>query len=221
MFEEEELLPLSALQHILFCPRQCALIHVEQIWIENRLTVEGKILHHRVDSGESTDRGRVSMEYSIFLRSLYLGLIGKADMVEFHLLENESDPAREKGKKERWLPFPVEYKWGRPKKDNCDRVQLCAQAICLEEMLNVEIQEGALFYGKTRRRESVPFDRDLRKEVEKAAARLHRLIESGETPKPVYNKKCDSCSFLELCLPKTIGKKTSPKNYLKKIIETL
>ena len=221
MFTEEELLPLSALQHILFCPRQCALIHVEQLWIENKLTVEGQILHHKVDSGESADRGKVRIEYSMPLRSLRLGLIGKTDVVEFHLLEKESEIAGRKKKKGKWLPFPVEYKRGRTKKDNCDRVQLCAQAMCLEEMLELEIPKGALFYGKVRRRESVFFDHDLRKEVEQAAVDLHKLINSGETPKPLYNKKCDSCSFMELCLPKTIGKRTSPKIYLKKMIESL
>jgi CRISPR-associated exonuclease Cas4 len=221
MFTEEELVPLSALQHFLFCRRQCALIHVEQIWIENKLTAEGRILHNKVDSGESADRGRMRIEYSMPLRSLMLGLIGKADVVEFHLIENQGEGAGKRGKKEQWLPFPVEYKHGKSKKDNCDRVQLCAQAMCLEEMLNIEILEGALFYGKVRRRELISFDRNLRKEVEQAASDLHRLINNGETPKPAYSKKCDSCSFIELCLPKTIGKKASTKKYLKKIIENL
>jgi len=209
MYSEEDLIPLSALQHLIFCERQCALIHVEQIWVENLFTAEGRIMHERTDTGNRESRGKVRIEFGMPLRSLRLGLIGKADVVEFHLL------------KEKWQPFPVEYKRGRPKKDNCDKVQLCAQGLCLEEMLNIEIPEGALFYGKTRRRQDVAFDRALRLETENAAKRAHELIKAGKTPKPVYSKKCDSCSFVGLCLPKTIEKNRSVKRYLKNAIQKL
>jgi CRISPR-associated exonuclease Cas4 len=145
----------------------------------------------------------------MWLRSLRLGLIGKADVVEFHrnLDFQKTGPAE-------WTPFPVEYKRGKPKKDNCDKVQLCAQALCLEEMLNVEVPCGALFYGKKRRRTDVVFDKALRQQTEDTAMRLHELIASGVTPKPVYMKKCDSCSLSKICLPKTIERKRSVKRYL-------
>ena len=149
MYSEDDLLPLSALQHLYFCERQCALIHVEQVWLENRFTAEGRIMHERVDTGKSEMRGGVRTSFAVSLRSLRLGLVGKADVVEFH--RRQSPDGRSA-----WQPFPVEYKRGRPKKDNCDKIQLCAQALCLEEMLNLRIECGALFYGKTRRRQDVP-----------------------------------------------------------------
>jgi len=211
-YSEDDLIPLSALQHLIFCERQCALIHVEQVWIENLFTAEGRIMHERADTGNRESRGNVRIEYGMPLRSLRLGLTGKADVVEFHL------SVEKKGKK-KWQPFPVEYKRGKPKKDNCDKVQLCAQALCLEEMLNIEIPKGALFYGKPRRRQDVLFDKKLRQETEKAAKQVHKLIESGQTPKPAYTKKCDSCSFVGLCLPKTIEKRRSVNHYLQNVME--
>ncbi|NVM24033.1 MAG: CRISPR-associated protein Cas4, partial [Desulfobacterales bacterium] len=119
----------------------------------------------------------------------------------------------------RWHPFPVEYKRGKPKKDNCDKVQLCGQALCLEEMLDIKIPSGALFYGKTRRRKDVDFDHALRQETESAAKRLHGLIESGLTPSPVYTPKCKSCSLFNMCLPKTVEKKHSVKQYLSRALQ--
>ncbi len=208
MFTENDLLPVSALQHLHFCPRQCALIHVEQAWVENRYTAEGRILHERPDKGKSERRGKMKIERDVALRSFRLGLVGKADVVEFHL-SNEKV----------WQPFPVEYKRGRPKKNNCDRVQLCAQAICLEEMLGVDVDQGALFYGKTRRRQDVVFDSKIRKETENLAAELHQLIRREQTPKAVYSKKCDSCSFLNQCLPKQFNNQKSVKDYLTRMIE--
>ena len=214
MYSEDDLIPLSALQHILFCKRQCALIHIEQTWIENVFTAEGRIMHDRVDNGGKESRGDVRIAYALLLKSLRLGLTGKADAVEFHRRMDTG-----KTKPDMWVPFPVEYKRGRPKKDNCDKVQLCAQAMCLEEMLDLEIPGGALFYGKTRRRQDVVFDAALRLETENAAKELHELFESRNTPKPVYEKKCDTCSFVNLCLPKTIGSNRSANSYLKEIIQ--
>ncbi len=202
-YTEDDLLPLSALQHLVFCERQCALIHIEQVWEENRLTAEGRIMHEKVHEVGQESRGEVRIERGVALRSLRLGLIGKADVVEFH-----------KREKDLWQPFPVEYKRGKPKPDDCDKVQLCAQAMCLEEMLNKEIPGGAIFYGKTRHRLDVEFDETLRKEVEEAARKAHVLIESGVTPKPVYDKKCERCSLVNQCLPKASGKKASVENYL-------
>jgi CRISPR-associated exonuclease Cas4 len=218
-YTEDDFIQLSALQHLLFCERQCALIHVEQVWVENLFTAEGRIMHERVDTGNRESRGNIRIEYGMPLRSLRLGLSGKADVVEFHL--SSDDLLSGNKSKAKWRPFPVEYKRGKPKKDNCDKVQLCAQALCLEEMLNTDIPEGALFYGKTRRRQDVVFDRALRLETEKAAKQAHELIKAGKTPKPVYTKKCDSCSFVGLCLPKIIEKSRSIDSYLKKAIQKL
>jgi len=207
MYAIDDLLPLSALQHIVFCERQCAMIYTEQAWAENRLTVEGKIMHERVHDESRESRGDVRIDYVVSLRSLRPGLIGKADVVEFHRHPDGS-----------WLPFPVEYKRGKPKADDCDKVQLCAQAICLEEMLSVAIPEGALFYGQTRHRLDVVFDEALRRETEETAQRAHDLIASGTTPPPLYEKRCESCSLLSECLPKTIQKRRSVKSYLTRIL---
>ena len=207
MYSEDDLLPLSGLQHLLFCERQCALIHIEQAWAENLFTAEGRIMHERVHKEGRESRGDVRIEYATPLRSIRLGLIAKADVVEFHWdTDDYSNDA--------WRPFPVEYKRGKPKKDNYDKVQLCGQAMCLEEMLDVEIPAGALFYGKTRRRQDVAFDSDLRRETEDAAKNFHELVESGITPKAVYMKKCDNCSMYDLCIPKTVEKAQSINSYL-------
>ena len=205
-YTEDDLLPLSGLQHLAFCERQCALIHIEQAWAENLFTAEGRVMHERVHKEDRESRGDIRVEYSMPLRSLRLGLIAKADVVEFH--RNKEPPG---GK---WRPFPVEYKRGRPKKDNVDKVQLCAQALCLEEMLGVEVSSGALFYGKTRHRQDVDFDADLRSETEDTAERFHVLVEGGKTPRPAYGKKCNSCSMKHLCLPKTVEKGKSIDRYL-------
>jgi len=207
MYSEDDLIQLSSLQHYVFCPRQCALIHIEQIWDENRLTAEGRIMHDRVHEAERESRGQARIEHGVPIRSLRLGLIGKADVVEFH-----------RSSEDKWQPFPVEYKRGKPKPDDCDRVQLCAQAMCLEEMLGVEISCGALFYGKTRHRQDVLFNEALRRKAEETAQKARALIESGETPPPVYGKKCKSCSLVAECLPKTIDKRRSVSRYLAKAI---
>src|SRR3990172_9283865 len=161
---EMELIPISALNQYVYCPRRCALIHIDQLWDENLFTAEGRIMHEKVDTANRESRGNVRIEYGIPMRSLRLGLIGKADVVEFH---KHSD---------KWVPFPVEYKRGKPKPDNCDKVQLCAQAICLEEMMGVEIPAGSLFYGGTRHRYDVEFSATLRRETEDVAKGGRELI---------------------------------------------
>ena len=216
MYTEDDLLPLSALQHLLFCDRQCALIHIEQIWVENLYTAEGRIMHERVDSGRSETRGDVRLAFSLPLRSLHLGLAGKADVVEFHRERNPSGKASPDT--DIWRPFPVEHKRGRPKKELWDKVQLCAQAMCLEEMLDIEVPMGALFYDKTHRRVDVIFDASLRYETEETAFRLHKLFASGKTPPPVFKTVCENCSFLEICLPHALEKPKSVRNYLKTMI---
>ena len=186
MHTDDDLLPLSGLQHLLFCPRQCALIHVERLWEENRFTAEGRILHDRVDSPGATTKGGVRTVRSLPLRSDELGLSGVADAVEF----------RADG------PYPVEYKRGRPKQHRADEIQLCAQALCLEEMFGQPVPEGALFYGKTKRRKTVPIDDELRLATRQLAEAFHALVRAGTTPPPDYApRKCGSCSLADLCLP--------------------
>ncbi len=212
MFAEADLLPVSALQHLPFCERQCALIHLEGLWAENVLTVEGKHLHEKAHAPDAAEkRGDVYIARSLVLRSLRLGLAGQADVVEFHLDDSGVALPFKTGK---WCPFPVEYKRGKPKRNHCDEVQLCAQALCLEEMLDANIPAGALFYGQTRRRVDVCFDPLLRGETEAVAARLHALIKSGKTPHAVREPKCESCSLERLCLPDALGARRSAARFL-------
>ncbi|MBI5184319.1 MAG: CRISPR-associated protein Cas4 [Nitrospinae bacterium] len=203
-YADEDLLMISALQHLAFCERRCALTHLEQQWAENRHTVLGEILHERVHGGEKESRGdRISVR-SLRLVSYRLGLTGQADVVEFKRSidgRGVSLPNREG----RWLPYPVEYKKGKPKEDGVYEVQLCAQALCLEEQLSVEIPEGALFYGAEKRRHPVSFSPELRKKTGDLAERLHDLIRAGKTPPAVYSSKCKSCSLMEVCQPKWKG----------------
>jgi len=217
MYDDDDLLPLSALQHLLFCERQCALIHIEQQWEENLYTAEGRIMHERVDAGRSESRGKVRIASGLSVRSLRLGLVGKADVVEFHREEGET--GRKGAEITGWRPFPVEYKRGRPKKEAWDKVQLCAQAMCLEEMLGVEVPSGALFYGKTRRRVDVSFDSELRRQTEAAALRLHALIASGATPPARYDEKCEGCSFVSSCLPRVSTGRRCVSRYLTEVMQ--
>jgi CRISPR-associated exonuclease Cas4 len=281
MFTEDDLLPISSLQHLMFCERQWALIHLEGVWEENRLTAEGRVMHERVHEVESESRGDVRIARGLRVRSLRLGLTGQCDVVEFRKKsevrsqESESNNAnhedteaakdsqiqlktidngdtgstgdgksefeiselrfmkcdhRDTGstgennpefeisgvhvKSQHSIPYPIEYKRGKPKRDRCDEVQLCAQAVCLEEMLGVNVSEGALFYGKTRRRYDVAFDARLRAETERLAARLHELFDAGVTPRAQYEKKCDNCSLIGVCMPKTTGGPRSAARYL-------
>lgn len=208
MYNDDELLPISALQHFVFCPRQCALIHIEQVWEENLLTAEGRIMHEGAHKERLETRSGVRIERGVFLRSEKLGLIGRADVVEFH------KSAEGQG----WRAFPVEYKHGKPKNNNCDKVQLCAQALCLEEMLKADIPDGALFYGKTRHRIDVEFTQGLREETLDTADRLRKFIRAGFTPAPVYGKKCESCSLMSVCLPKIIQNTASVEQYIRQAV---
>ncbi len=189
MHPEESFIPISALQHYIFCPRQCALIYLVQIWTENALTAEGRVLHKEADSGRSATRGDTKTVTGLLLASRELGLTGKADVVEFH---------RKNGV---WHPFPVEYKRGRPKPHEADKVQLCAQALCLEEMLGLPVPEGALFYGATRRRLEVAFDAALRELTAQTAAAVHGLLREEVLPPPVRIPGCAACSLADDCLP--------------------
>ncbi|MEM7050842.1 MAG: CRISPR-associated protein Cas4 [Acidobacteriota bacterium] len=221
MYDEDSLLPLSALQHLAFCERQAALIHIEGLWADNRLTVEGTLMHQSLDeTGRRTEvRDGTRLARGIGLRSARLGLVGRADLVEFLPVEdNPSAGVQLPGATGLWRPFPVEAKRGRPKKHNADRVQLCAQGMCLEETFGIPVPAGALTYGKTRRRLHVDFDSPLRIEVEAAASRLHELIDLGLTPTAAREPKCDRCSLFELCMPHAISADRSATDYLKREI---
>jgi CRISPR-associated exonuclease Cas4 len=223
MYSEDDLLPLSALQHLVFCERRAALIHLEHVWDENAATVEGHHLHERSHEAGTESRRDVRVARGLMLRSLWLGLSGKTDVVEFHLLsddEPEASGAVLPGVSGRWRPFPVEYKRGRQRHERSYEVQLCAQALCLEEMVGAPVPAGALFYGKSARRQAVVFDESLRKETEEAAARLHSLFESRETPNPVYVKnKCRQCSLVERCMPEVADGKGRVGRYLARVVE--
>lgn len=201
MYTDDDLLPISALQHLLYCERQCALIHVERQWAENRLTAEGRALHDRVDERTTEIRGDCRICRALEVRSARLGLIGRCDLVEF----------------QGGVPFPVEYKRGRPKSADYDRIQLCAQAMCLEEALGKAVPAGALFYGQTRRRLDVGMDEGLRDLTEKKARRLHDLIDNGITPPPCNDERCEACSLANICVPRIVAHDVV--RYMKTILE--
>ncbi len=209
-FLESDLLPISALQHLIYCPRQCALIHNERLWAENRLTVEGKQLHDKAhDTARPESRPGVRITRGLPLRCFSLGIAGVADVVEFPLHPQAGpEPGEGPDLPLAAPPVPIEYKRGRPKAHDADKVQLCAQALCLEEMLNLppgRIANGCLFYGKTRRRLDVPLDHALRARTIDTIKELHRLIASGATPAADYDaKKCDRCSLIGLCMPRQL-----------------
>jgi CRISPR-associated exonuclease Cas4 len=204
MTSDADLIALSALQHYLFCPRQCALIHVEQAWEENAATAEGRVAHDRVHAVESEVRRGIRTVTGMPLRSDRLGVTGIADVVELHRAEGGG-----------WAPYPVEHKRGRPKAHRADEVQLCAQAFALEEMFAVAIPEGALFYGMPRRRTLVPFDTALRDLTRSVAAETRALLAAGRTPRMAYEKKrCDACSLIAICRPRVTGAARSAAAWL-------
>lgn len=204
MVADVDLIALSALQHYLFCPRQCALIHVEQVWAENAATAEGRVGHERVHAEGAEVRRGIRTVTGMPLRSDRLGVSGIADVVELRRTEAGA-----------WQPYPVEHKRGRPKAHRADEVQLCAQAFALEEMFAVSIPEGALFYGQPRRRTVVAFDAALRALTERVAAEARALIAAGRTPRVAYEKKrCDACSLIEICRPRVTGAAGSASAWL-------
>jgi CRISPR-associated exonuclease Cas4 len=245
MYDEDDLLPISALQHLAFCPRQCALIYVEGLWAENRLTTEGKLLHERTHLPQAETRRDLRTVRGLRLHCLRLGLVGQADVVEFHRAGSDTSAAEDDdplawldvpgddepqddeelgtgnaqgvevpGLSGLWRPFPVEYKRGKVKPGSYDEVQLCAQALCLEEMLRAVIPRGALYYGQPRRRQPVGFTRALREETEAIARRLHELVGAGVTPPARREPKCRGCSMLDHCLPSRGHAPRSARNYL-------
>lgn len=191
---EIETIAISALQHVAYCPRQFALIHVEQAWEENYFTAHGRVLHERVDAGEPEQRGNVRFERAVSVYSQTLGLSGKLDLLE---IEGKDDKKY----------FPVEYKRGKPKVEDWDRIQLCAQAMCIEEMRGVNITEGAMWYWQERKRERVQIDVSLRKVTLAAIAQAREILASNKTPMPTLNKsRCKACSLKEICAPDALRK---------------
>ncbi len=196
---------LSALQHYAFCPRQCALIHNEQAWAENYLTAQGRSLHERVDSGEPETRKSVRFERSVHVSAQRLGISGIVDMVEHDIQTGRLKP--------------VEYKRGKPKPEPFDEIQLCAQALCLEEMTGQTISEGALWYMQTRHRVPVAFSDGLRAQTLTVIAQVRKLLASGQTPPPDYSKPCKACSLVEICQPELFGKRDKSEGYVVELFD--
>lgn len=231
MYAEDELLPISALQHLAFCERQWALIHLERVWAENQWTAEGRVMHEHAHGPNTESRGNTRISRGLRLRSLRLGLSGIADVVEFHRCGRRGHPDKEDrsertagvriaGASGRWIPSPIEYKRGRPKSGPYDEIQLCAQALCLEEMLDVPVSSAALFYGRPVRRFEVNLTPSLRLETERLASRLHELTHLGKTPLPVYEKKkCDSCSLFSLCMPQRLSERQAVEDYISSALD--
>lgn len=196
---QENLLAISALQHYAYCPRQFALIHIEQAWQENRLTAEGRVLHERVDSGVAEKRRGTQSERGVLLRSQQYRLTGKMDLLEIE----PGDPPHY---------LPVEYKRGKPKLEDWDRIQVCAQALCLEEMRDVSISEGAIWYWEVRKREPMAINAALRAATIATIESAHAMLAAGETPAPIENtKRCRACSLVDLCEPATFRQDHSAK----------
>lgn len=213
---EEEWLQLSGLQHFSFCRRQWALIHLEQLWAENLRTAQGRLLHEKAhDAGASEKRGDLLILRDLRVFSPSLGVSGACDVVEFRADENGAPLA---GRSGLWQPYPVEYKRGAPKQTDADRLQLCGQALCLEEMLCYAIPAGALFYGETRRREEVSFTEELRAAVRAMLGEMHDLARRGYTPKVKPGRHCNACSLKDGCLPALL-RKTSARGYIRGRVE--
>jgi CRISPR-associated exonuclease Cas4 len=190
--EEERLIPLSALQHFVFCPRQCAFIHIERLWTENFWTAQGRVLHQRTDEGKPEQRANMRVERSVDVISHTFGIQGVLDVLEIDLKEQSY--------------MPVEYKRGKPKTTNCDKVQLCAQALCLEEMRKVEIPRAAIWYWEVRQREWVELGEALREETKAVIRQVHTLFASQNIPPAIYGKHCMACSLKDDCQPKAMQK---------------
>ncbi|GGX56649.1 CRISPR-associated protein Cas4 [Saccharospirillum salsuginis] len=202
----DEFLAISALQHYAYCPRQFALIHVEQVWSENRFTAEGRILHKRVDSAEPEQRGDTRFERSVSVLSNVLGLTGKLDLLEI-----------KSGKTPKYTP--VEYKRGKPKTEDWDRIQLCAQALCIEEMRSVQVKEGAIWYWEVRQRVAVEIDLELREATKNIVRNARVLLSQGRTPPPTsHRKRCRACSLADICQPQMFRDDRS-SNYITRLFE--
>ena len=211
MYEENEFLQLSGIQHFAFCRRQWALAYIEMQWQENVRTVEGRLLHEKAhDTTSREKRGDLLISRGMPIHSRTLGISGECDVVEFH---REEDGITLQGYEGTYKVVPVEYKRGKPKQGNADILQLTAQAMCLEEMLCCDIPFGYLYYGEIRRREKIEFSKEIRKEVCEMFREMHGYFSRQYTPKVRWSKSCNACSLKDICLP-VLGKNKSVKNYL-------
>ena len=216
MYDDDNILSISGIQHFVFCRRQWALIHIEQQWAENLLTVSGEIMHEKAHDDTFTEtRNGIITSRGMQVSSYELGIYGVCDIVEF---VPSDDGAILFGKEGKYSVVPVEYKHGEPKESHADILQVAAQAMCLEEMFSTEITEGAIFYGETRRREPVEFTEELRCEVRKIFEEMHEYYKKNYTPKVKPTKACSSCSLKEICMPK-LEKAGSVKAYVQKVLE--
>jgi len=222
MYTEDNLIPISAIQHYVFCERRAALVFLERLWNDNLATTEGSRLHRKTESGKSEWQDGVLVTRSLPVHSLQNGLIGVMDVVEFHPCDSnssESQTVELAGRKGTWVPFPIEFKRGKLRREEGFIQQLCAQTLCLEEMLDTHIEEGAIFYGKTRRRFSVIFDQDLRERTRETVTKLHHLFEQQITPVVKEQAKCSHCSLYDLCSPQSLKSSRSIKLYFNKILQ--
>lgn len=211
MHGEDDFLMLSGLQHFAYCRRQWALIHIEQQWAENERTIDGHLFHTTAHNSEKLEkRGDLIIARGLRIKSENLGVTGICDVVEFHKSPNGIKLFSFDGL---WQPYPIEYKKGEPKDNNADELQLCGQAMCLEEMLLCNISSGSLFYGENRRRTKVEFTDDLRAQVKNMLTEMHELLKKGYTPKGKAQKGCNACSLKEICVPK-LFKSQSVTDYI-------
>lgn len=202
MYTEVDFIMISALQHYVYCPRQCGLIHVDDVWTDNLFTTRGNILHEKVDTDTYETRGNFKTVRGLRVHSLKYGIVGRCDVVEFYDNQNGKNI------------LPVEFKAGKPKEDLSDKVQLCAQALCLEEMLSTTITHGAFFYGKIRRRDRIEIDKELRTVTEEIIHSVREIVSSKKIPLAEYTTKCRNCSLQSVCQPKAMNSRKL-KNYIK------
>lgn len=215
MYSEDDMLMLSGIQHFRFCSRQWALIHIEQQWADNRLTVEGELLHKHVDDPFYRQKcGDHITLRAVNIASQELGLYGISDAIELHPSTCAEDAIQHPKYPGNWVPVPIEYKHGKPKVNEIDEVQLAAQTMCIEEMYGIHIPYGFFFYGEIRRRVEVEITPKLRDIVRQCAAEMHDIFQRSIIPKGIYNRKCDKCSLKDICMPQT-DKTTTVDTYLK------
>ena len=218
MYKEEDMLMLSGIQHYMFCPRQWALIHIEQQWEENRLTTEGNLLHINVDNPSYRQKnGDIITLRSVPISSAKLGLYGITDAIELHSVTSGSTGIKHKTFPGLWQPFPIEYKRGKPKRTPIDEVQLAAQAICLEEMYKISIEYGALYYGETKHREVITINESLRAQTIECAHKMHEIFQAQSIPKANKGNHCKNCSLVDICMPNK-GRYSMVNTYLTKLL---
>ncbi|MGI6233590.1 MAG: CRISPR-associated protein Cas4 [Prevotella sp.] len=215
MYDNEHLLMLSGIQHYAFCPRQWALIHLDQVWHDNHLTIEGEWLHRHVDNPFEMGRSKDTVHLNaVAIVSYRLGLYGIADLLELYKADGEPNTIKVPKYPGDWKVCPIEYKRGRPKDTRIDEAQLCAQAICLEEMYDINIESGDIYYEQIKRRVTVSFDKILRSTVQDYCQAMHQLFEQGKEPEGIYSTKCKSCSLNNTCMVDSLRHAPMVRNYL-------